>query len=90
MNPISFYLEKFKNLGLSEKAQKDTVAEVASQILNTPIISSQVQIKNGEIKIAGLSASAKQTLFLNKDLFLSKIEEVGNINDGFKKKKIRF
>jgi Cu/Ag efflux protein CusF len=80
---ISLFLEKFKNLGLSEKLLKEAISCSVKEIIGFDLDPKNISLKNGEV-IFKVSPAIKNTIYIKKEAILAKIKEnnvenIGNI-----------
>jgi hypothetical protein len=73
---IGDYLEKFKKIGLSEQAFKETVSVSIKEVVGLEIKTDDLIFRNGEL-IINASPAVKNTLFIKKESILNKIKEKG-------------
>jgi hypothetical protein len=71
---ISLYLEKFKNLGQSERQLKEILILAIKNATGTDIEAKSIIIKNGEA-IIKVSPSIKNTIFIKKEKILKAVSE---------------
>jgi hypothetical protein len=71
---IASYLDKFKNLGLKERLLKELIKEAVKEATRVNIEIKDINIKKDEI-IFKVSPAIKNTLYIKKELILSKIKE---------------
>lgn len=71
---ISQYLERFKNIGQGEKAQKEAVILAIKEVIGIEIEKNAINFKNGELFLK-VSPGIKNAIYIKKDLILKKIKE---------------
>lgn len=78
MEKISFYLEKYQEIGLKEKKVKDLLIQSIQEICNFEINSEDIKFSNKIIKI-NVIGSKKTEIFIKREkikiLFYQKIKE---------------
>lgn len=78
MEKISFYLERYSNIGLKEKKIKNLLIESIKELCDINLLEEEIKISNNIIKI-NVSGVIKTEIFIKreniKDLFYKKIEE---------------
>lgn len=72
MEQISFFLEKFKTLGLESSLVKDLFIKTVGKILNAELSSEDIKIKDGVIYVSAHPA-LKSELFLKRQILLSEL-----------------
>ncbi|MDO8590633.1 MAG: hypothetical protein Q7R65_01500 [bacterium] len=75
MEQISFFLEKFKTLGLDSALIKKVFIEEVEKILNTKISSDDIKIKEGILYVKAHPA-LKSELFIKRQLFIDELSKV--------------
>lgn len=71
---ISSFLDRFRNILLSDVALKETVANCLSEVLKVKIEKDSVSVKNGTISVK-CSPIIKGEIFMKKAPILAKIKE---------------
>jgi vacuolar-type H+-ATPase subunit B/Vma2 len=74
MQSIADLLNKFKNLGLSERLVKEAAVDVLEKTLGVRLAKEAVKFKNGEVEIKG-SATLKSGIFVRKLELLKKLNQ---------------
>ena len=75
MEKISFFLEKFKTLGLESVAIKQVFIEQVEKILHTKLKSEAVQIKDGVLHIKAHPV-LKSELYLKRQIFIDEVSKI--------------
>lgn len=73
---IQLYLEKFKNIGQSEKLLNTAVLEVIKEVTGINLDYKNVSVKSGELFLK-VSPGIRSAIFIKKELILNKIKERG-------------
>lgn len=71
---ISQYLEKFKNIGQSERLLKEAVFIIIKEVVGVEVEAKNISVRNGEI-IFKVSPAIKNAIYIKKELILNKINE---------------
>lgn len=79
---ISQYLEKFKNIGETERSLKEVLARAIKVATNIEIEIKNIIIKNNEAFIK-VSPIIKNTIYIKKEQILKLVKE--KINQGIRK-----
>ena len=74
MEQISFFLEKFKSLGLGDIAAKTALVESVEKILKVKIPVSSVTLRNG-IFFVSAHPALKSELYLGREAILVELEK---------------
>ncbi len=85
MEQISFFLEKFKNLGLSSVVAKSAFIEAVEKILKVKIPPEAVELKN-DIFFVQAHPALKSELYLKRELVL---KEMSKTLGGVRSRQIR-
>lgn len=81
-NPLSLYLEKFKNILKKTSFQKETILSVISKEVNYEINPETLKIKGTTIFISGVSPVLKNEIFLHKENILKQFKDLDlNVSD---------
>lgn len=69
---IADYLEKFKNIGQTERQLKNQIVQVISEAVGVQIETKQINIKNGAV-VLKVSPGIKNSIFIKQNLILTKL-----------------
>lgn len=72
MEQISFFLEKFKTLGLESTRAKEVFIEQAAKILSARISPQDIKIKDGILYVKACPA-LKSELYLKRKIFIGEL-----------------
>ncbi len=75
MEQISFFLEKFKTLGLESALAREVFIERAEKILRAKIDPRDVKIKDGVLYVRAHPA-LKSELYLKRKLFMDELSKI--------------
>ena len=75
MEKISFFLEKFKSVGLETVALKQTFIEQVEKVLHTKLPPENVTIKDGVLFVRAEPA-LKSELYLKRELLVSELAKI--------------
>jgi len=89
MDNISFFLEKYANLGYKENKIKEIVANTVKEICLVELKKEQIKIQNNNIKIE-IVGPEKSEIFINKEKILNKIKnKIEKTGENFYKEDIK-
>ena len=71
---ISQYLERFKNIGGTERGMKEAVCLSVKEVVGIDIEAKNIEIINGEL-LFKISPAMKNAIFIKKEKILAKIKE---------------
>jgi len=71
---IAQYLEKFKNLGGTEKGLKEALVFAVKKVVGVDIESRNITLKDGEA-IIKVSPIIKNTIYIKKNQIMKEVEE---------------
>jgi len=74
MQQISFFLEKFKTLGMDSILTKKVFTDTVEKILNTKLPSDTIRIKDGTIFVKA-HPSLKSELYIKREILLAELSK---------------
>ncbi|MFA7252391.1 MAG: hypothetical protein WC027_00860 [Candidatus Paceibacterota bacterium] len=77
---ISSYLEKFKNIGQSERLLKETILSIIKEVTGIVLGVGNIKVKNNSEVLLSVSPAVKNTIYIKKELILNKIKEKSGQN----------
>ncbi|MEK7574816.1 MAG: hypothetical protein AAB511_01135 [Patescibacteria group bacterium] len=75
MQQITFFLEKFKSLGLETVAVKTVFVETVEKILNTKLPLESVTLKDGVISVKAHPV-LKSELYMKRSILVSELSKI--------------
>lgn len=75
MEQISFFLEKFKTLGLENVAIKQAFIEQIKSVFHTTLASNDVTVKDGTVYVRA-HPTLKSELYIKRELLLTKLSSI--------------
>ncbi|MFZ2072558.1 MAG: hypothetical protein WA101_00860 [Minisyncoccia bacterium] len=74
MIEIKDLLLRFNNILLSEEVKKESIKNIISEVINVPIQSNDIKIKNGTVYLS-IKPIYKSEIFMKREKILQKLQE---------------